>query len=137
MTEYWISLNNFRYDYSDIIFVLRHLGMMSEGQWPPNPEGTGYIDEPLATRSKKHRSKVPMASAIAGEIELKLGWCELDGLLADAFYHYGIPIDRLARVARMGDKELLRRIDRAISFVSFISQKPKRYKVPSYEDFIK
>ena len=137
--EYWVSLNNFRYTYQDIVFVLRHLAeisRMNAGQWVHPPEGSGYIDEPLADRSKSYQSKVP-SSAIAGEIELKLGWCGLDGLLADALFHYQIPIDRLCRVAQMTQEECFDRVIRAIEYVSHISRLKKKDKRPTYLNYIR
>lgn len=97
-----------------IIWVEQHFKELSDGFWP---EGVTRDWPPLVIGHIFY-SAGWKPSELAFEVELRLSKCgPLDGLLVDAFYRYGVPMGKLARVAQMSQEELERRTDRALDYV--------------------
>ena len=132
--DFWVSYDKFSFKKREIVWVLRHLGEMSEGRWPTNPEGGTYLESPLSSKTRRHHADFENSTGIAGEIEARLKECKLDMYLIYGFYQYFIPPEKLAIVAQMSVREVERRIIRALNYVSQPDFWEER---TSYEEFIK
>lgn len=61
-----------------MFFLIKHLDMLSDGYWPPNPDGSSYT-ELLSLVVPKPDAYFAKPSGIAGEVEYRLEKTKRDG----------------------------------------------------------
>jgi len=78
----WYSPKEITFHRDQVIFLIRHLELLSEGVYPPNPSELGYSEAPI---TKKGRSKVgayfETPVGLAAEIKIRLKQTGADGEL--------------------------------------------------------
>ncbi len=55
-----------------MIWLIFHLDLLQEGQWPPDPKGSGYIDAPIGKKSGKHKAYFETPCQFAAEVGSRL-----------------------------------------------------------------
>lgn len=111
----WYSPTEIKFWRVDFVFGLEHLELLSEGTWPPDPRGSGYTDSP-----GKHQinSKAPFIVPVeyAAEIKERLKACGADGEMARMIYSDGIPAHRVARLVKLHEDVVERRVETVIKY---------------------
>jgi len=92
--------------------------VFDEGDWPTNPYGTGYTDDGIANSSINPYASYETPLCVAVEVLTRLEHCEHDGVMLRAYYSDGLPISRIARLARMDEGRAERNIRRALNYIS-------------------
>ena len=70
MSKDWYSPAEIRFQRPEMIFLILHLDLLSEGMWPPDPQGTGYIDNPI--RRVKAEGHFVRPVQFSAEVKLRL-----------------------------------------------------------------
>jgi len=66
----WFSFGDIRWCPFQVIFVIEHLEMMQEGNWPPDP--SGRVDLPIGKQRLKAEGNFTRPCQVVGEVEVRL-----------------------------------------------------------------
>ena len=72
MLDEWYEPKTITFQRDQVLWILRNLDMLEVGQYPPNPEGSSYIDAPISKRQVKRHAYFEMPVSIAAEVNLRL-----------------------------------------------------------------
>lgn len=103
--ELWLST------YEQVEWVLDHLHMMQEGQWP---DGLPKDESNVHTGDK--RAPFETACLAAGEVELRVKRCGTDGMLAEEKYNRGLTEQAIAKARHLPFDQVYYAIRRVINY---------------------
>ena len=130
--ERWYSAGEISFKTGQVIWILENLTIFRLGIYPARPNGSNYPDLPLVPKQRAGRGAAfERAGEIAAEIEVRLKRAGFDGFLLEAVYSWDKGEDELAEVFGMKQREIRRRISRALKYISGY-----RRKRCGYKDFI-
>ncbi len=112
---------------------------LREGSWPPDHRETGYT-EAGKTKSRSHRAPFEAAALVAAELDARIKACGQDGEMLHVYYCYSLEATRIARLVKMDEERVMRRIKRALRYIASgpdcrWHDTPKR-KGQTYREFI-
>lgn len=81
-----------------ILFIIEHSFTLLAGRWPPDPEGSGYIDPGIKTGYKGEAYYVKPVGILA-EVEYRLKKCGVDGKLLKAEVLAGLELSQESKSA--------------------------------------
>lgn len=122
----WYSPGEIRFTVQQALWLVRSLGSLRGGQWPP--EASNYINIP---GTKSRRKRAPFATPIeyAVEIESRLEKCVVDripdGLILEAIECWGKSPESLATYFKMEVWSVMKRRKSALGYVA--SGPPRRW----------
>ena len=88
---------------------------MRDGKWPARPP-TGYIDPPVRSQRVKTEGSFVKPGLVWAEVEVRLGQCGQDGLLAIGYYLGYSNMDWMTRWQNRPEDAIWRSINRALSY---------------------
>lgn len=120
--------------------MLPWLISIRDGNWPPDPRFTGYTDAPGVTKTRSHRAPYEAACQIAAELDERIKACGQDGEMLHVYYCYGLELPRIAKLVKMDEGQVMRRIKRALRYIASGPDRrwhdtPKR-KALTYQEFV-
>ena len=96
----WFSYSEVRWCPFQVIFIIEHSGELLEGNWPDNPDGSGYTD-PMIKLGYRSEAYFTKPEEIIGEVEYRLKTTgDAGDALVDEILNGTVIIDRLSRPAR-------------------------------------
>lgn len=110
-------------------WLIENLELLKVGQWPPKP--VSYADAGISQRALRPEAYFVKPTIIAAEVEMRLEMVGRDGDLCLLRYHTKMPEDKIARLMNWDIGDVLRRINRAMRYMS-----GKGRKRISYQEFI-
>lgn len=137
MTD-WYSPGQVRFTVKQTLWLIRNLGSLRDGHWPP--EASSYID---ITGKSSGRHKAPFATPIeyAAEVETRLEKCGLDGLILEAIECWGKTTASMASYLRMPEWSIRKRRKTALLYVASGPARrwhnTKKRIAETYQDFKK
>lgn len=137
MTQDWYAPREVVFNQKTTLWLVRHLGTLSGGQWPP--EASNYIDMSNRSRSRKPAFITPIE--YHAEISTRLEQCGQDGLILEAVEGWGKTESSMASYLRMPVWSVRKRLKNALRYVSSGRDRrwhdTKKRKGKTYRDFIK
>lgn len=134
----WYSPGEIRFTVQQALWLVRSLGNLRGGNWPP--DASNYIDIP---GSKSRRNRAPFVTPIeyAAEIEARLEKCGLDGLILEAIECWDKSTESMANYLRMPEWSIRKRRKTALGYVASGPARrwhnTKKRKGETYQDFKK
>lgn len=120
----------------DIFWVLSNLLTLRSGDWP-DPEW--YDLDLTISRVNSFQTRFANPAEVAGEVELRLNYCGIDGFLVKQVYAWGESVDYLSRNLHIGRGEIDRGVMKALDYIT--GMWPKRgyreYKNKKGKDYYK
>lgn len=127
--ERWYSAGEISFQTAQVIWILENLTIFRLGIYPARPNGSGCPDLPLTPKHRTGRGAAfERAGEITAEIELRLKRAGFDGFLLEAVYSWDKSEDELAEVFGMKQREIRRRVSRALKYISGYRRKRCGYK---------
>lgn len=135
MTEYWEGMkliwaapSDLHYSRDQVVFLLDHLEMLREGEYPPEPVSSGYI----GGRGKRNRSQANfiVPTEIAAEIDIRLAKCGLDRYLVEDRYLEGLDERAISKKTGIDEEEVSKRINSVIVYLTY-----KKHLEYTYKEF--
>lgn len=122
----WKAPNKIRFRKDEVIWILENYLMMKEGEYPPDPNDTGYIGEDK-TGVPEH-AHYEMACMIVAEVEARLTLCGYDGKLL--YYHHaaGLDIVDLASLAKLDYDVVNRKVNCALYYITGWTRRQESYE---------
>lgn len=113
-------------------WLIPHLGMIRNGDFPKNPKDTGYTDTGIKSRQFKAGAAFETAAGIAAELDLRIQRAGLDGLLLELLYTNDpddevFVIQHIAEALNLETREVYQRIRNALYYVSGRDRKQTSY----------
>lgn len=95
----WFHYGEIRWCVWQVIWVIENSGTLLAGNWPPNPDGSGYIDPKIKTGygSEAYYTK---PAGILAEVEYRLRRTGIEGKLLRAEIKAGETMDSMEPEAR-------------------------------------
>jgi len=124
----WYPPHQITFRPEHMIFLIKHLPLLQEGRYPPDPIGTGYVDAPIVRRGTKHKSYFEAPAQLAAELEARLEQCGQDGLILEAVVCWGKTTEYLMRAFNCDERKLAKRINSALAYISGWKRKQSSYK---------
>lgn len=139
MPEWW-EPRAIVYTMKQVLWLLGWLLSIREGNWPPDPRYTGYTDARGVMKTRSHRAPFEAAALVAAELDARIKVCGQDGEMLHVYYCYGLELTRIARLVKMDEGRVSRRISRALRYIASGPDRrwhdtPKR-KAQTYQEFI-
>ena len=127
MTD-WFTPGEIVFSRPQMIFLIEHLDLLKEGNWPPNPNGSSYIDPAVKGRIKAH-AYFEIPAQYYAEVSDRLEATGQDGeVLQDEINSGLIEIDLLSRVARSALNYMSGWRRRKIGYALWNAQRKYYYK---------
>jgi len=101
-----------------VIWILEYLPMLIEGLWPSDPQGTGYTDVAMGSKSRSRHAPFETPCQIAAEIEVRLKKLGTDRHLVEDRYTNMIPEEMIAQKLGVHPEEVYKRLDSALKYIS-------------------
>ena len=127
MTEEYYQPREIYFNRDQVIWILSWLDMMIKGNWPVNPQGTGYTDAPMGNKSRNRHAPYETAAMVAAEVEIRLGRLGLDRYLVEDRYIDGITEEAIAHKLGIHSSEVYRKLNSALWYVSGFRRKKMSY----------
>lgn len=113
----WFEPGEIRYRYDHVVWVLEHINTLRDGQYPQNPQQTGY--QRAGWRSSINaRAAFITPAEIAAEVDRRLLRCGLDWYLVNDYYGNGLKIEDIAALHHLDYEDVWNRIQRAIAYAA-------------------
>jgi hypothetical protein len=129
VTERWYSAGEINFKTEQIIWILENLAVFRLGIYPRRPDTADSMDVTGGRRSGVRRGAgFERACDINAEIEVRLKMTGFDGFLLEVVYAWQKDEVVLAAVLGMNLRDLQRRINRALKYVSGYRRKKHSYK---------
>ena len=137
--EPWWSPREIVFNTKQVLWLLGWLLFLGEGSWPPEHRETGYTDVGRM-KSRSHRAPFETAAVVHAELDARIRACGQDGEMLLAYHCYGMEAIRIARLVKMDEERVMRRIKRALRYIASGPDRrwhdtPKR-KAQTYQEFI-
>lgn len=94
----WFHYGEIRWCPWQVLWVIEYSVTLLAGKWPPNPEGSGYIDPGIKTGYGSEGYYVKPVG-ILGEVEYRLKRCGVDGKLLRAEVLAGLELSQESKSA--------------------------------------
>ena len=117
MTELFWEPPQIVYNRKQFLWLLPSMPSIREGVWPPDHRYTGYVDAGK-TKSHSHRAPFEAAVIVATEVDRRIEACGQDGEMLNAYYCHDLEARRIARLAKMNESKVVRRIKRALRYIA-------------------
>ncbi len=114
MNDDWYSPGQIRFNRRTILWLIRHLGILQEGKWPP--EASNYVDIYVQHSSSKAAFVTPIE--YAAEILTRMEECGRDGLILEAIECWGKSDESMSRYFKMPGWSVRKRLKNALAYVS-------------------
>lgn len=111
----WYSPGQIHFSVKTALWLIRNLGILRGGHWPP--EASNYIDI-SGKRSGRHRAPFETPIEYAAEIETRLEKAGIDGLILEAIESWDKSIASLASYFRMPEWSIRKRRKTALGYVA-------------------
>ena len=122
----WYEPNDIRFCPNQMMWLYEHDHLLANGQWPPDPQDTGYYDTGKRTPSFKGAYfEGPIGYHV--EINWRLDQCNKDGQLARQHYVEGMDELSLAELINVSVYKVQRRLRRVLVYVSGYNRKSRTY----------
>lgn len=95
----WFHYGEVRWCPYQVIWIIEHVDTLRAGNWPPNPDGSSYID-PMIKTGFKDEAYYTKPIEILAEVELRLEKTGAHGRQLIKEIEEGRPLDLLGDVAR-------------------------------------
>ena len=118
MTEEWYAPRDIVFNKIQMGWLISWLPTIEQGRWPADPRGTGYTDVPSGKKTRNRHAPFETPSQIAAEVKARLDACGSDGDIILLHYYGGWEMDRIARLVHMEEREAMRRVNRALNYIS-------------------
>lgn len=115
MAKNWYSPGEIHFSIQTVLWLIRNLGSLRDGHWPP--EASNYIDIP-GTKSSRHRAPFATPVEYAAEIETRLEKCGIDGLILEAIECWDKSVVSMASYFRMPEWSIRKRRKSALGYVA-------------------
>lgn len=140
MAELWWEPREIIFNKEQVLWLLAWLLSIREGNWPPDHRYTGYTDALGVTKTRSHRAPFEASCQVAAELDVRIRACGQDGEMLNAYYCHGLEVSRIARLVKMDEGQVSRRIGRALRYIASGPDRrwhdtPKR-KAQTYQEFI-
>ena len=127
----WYPAKDIRFLRPHIIFLLKHLLELREGNYPPDPGVSGYTEAPGGIKTTSARgASFEMACQLAAEVDSRLKATGLDGYLVEEKYIDEKSEQDISDERHIALEEVFRRLRTAINYMS--GWRRRQY---SYADF--
>jgi len=125
----WYSASDIHFNRDQMLFLIEWLPVLESGDWPANPQKSGYIDAPGFRKSHSHRARFETPAQFFAEVTDRLKPAGKDGATLVWEVQHGLTdYEALAPVA----KQVLNYISgwrrRRMSFSSWVKQQKYRGK---------
>lgn len=135
--EPWWEPRQIVWSMKQVRWLLPWLLFLRDGSWPPDHRETGYSGK---TKSHSHRAPFEAAALVAAELDARIKACGQDGEMLHVYYCYGLEATRIARLVKMDEEQVMRRISRALHYIASGPGRrwrdtPKR-KAQTYQEFV-
>ena len=80
MTDWWVP-REIIFNREQVMWIIEHLDMMVEGNWPANPQGSVYTMAPNIRQSGRKKAYFETPCQIAAEVEYRLNKTGVEGKL--------------------------------------------------------
>lgn len=113
-----------------MLFLIKHLELLREGVYPPDPYHSGYTDTPMPKKRKGKSSRAYFETPcqLAAEVERRLENSGLDGLLPQLLYTYNWSEEILAKYYRIPVEEVKHRAEAVLWHISGWNYKARPYR---------
>lgn len=140
MAELWWEPRQIVFNREQVLWLLAWLLSIREGNWPPDPRYTGYTDTAGVTKTRSYRAPFEAAALVAAELDARIRACGQDGEMLLAYHCYGMEATRIAKLVKMDEERVMRRIKRALRYIASGPARrwhdtPKR-KALTYQEFV-
>lgn len=86
MTDRWYPPSKIKYTASQVKWLIPILPMLREGEYPPEPVETGYIDLKISGKGGVKHSPFERAVLIATELDIRLEKAGIAGIILELKY---------------------------------------------------
>jgi len=122
---------------AQVKWLIPLLPMIRDGDYPPNPKETGYVDQGIKSRVIKPGARFELPAGIAAELDIRIQRAGVDGLMLEFLYAFDpadelFIIEHIAQCLNLERNEVCQRIRNALYFVSGADR-----KVGSYSQYVK
>ena len=101
MSEEWWHPREIYFGREQCIWIIAEVFPLGQGNWPINPKGSGYVDEPIGQKSHRQRAPFETPCQITAEIMARLETTKEAGeALVDEIQSGIIYYDLLSRPAK-------------------------------------
>jgi len=128
----WYLPRDIIFNLEQVKWLLSWLYVMVEGNWPADPQGSGYTDIASVQKSRSSHAPFEVACQIAAELEARLKMTGRDGEMLRAHYCDCWDYDRIASLSGIDINQVIRRKNSALWYC--VGRKRKRI---TYKDFKK
>lgn len=94
----WFHYGEIRWCIWQVLWIIEHSVTLLAGNWPPNPEGSGYVDPGIKTGYASEGYYVKPVGILA-EVEYRLKRCGVDGKLLRAEVLAGLELSQESKSA--------------------------------------
>ncbi len=124
----WYSPGQIKFRREHMKFLIKSLPMLQEGKYPPNPIGTGYYNFKISRKGGRQLAYFESPTILAAEVEQRLALCGRDGIILEAILCWGKKPEYLMSAFELNERQLERRIDEALRYISGWERREKSYK---------
>ena len=129
--DIWLPLREIIFTRDQVLWLLPYLSMLQEGQYPLNPQGTGYVDAPMKKLRVKASAYFTRPVEIAAEIDIRLEKTGIEGKLLVAEARVDMRINELSPEARTALNYISGWRRRKLSYSAWKKQRKYHRKVAS------
>jgi len=118
MTDIWYEPREIIFSREQMLWLISWLLVLIEGNWPPNPQGSGYTEAPNVQHSRSRHAYFETPCQIAAEVEWRLKRTGIEGKLLVAEIRLGLMLEELQPESR-----------RALNYISGWRRRKTPYRV--------
>lgn len=111
----WVAPGAVHYSLEHVEWLLPQLRSLREGNYPPEPKDSGYVD---VQQRITERAPFEIVCQVAAEIDIRLARTGLDRYLVEEEYCKGLSELEIAQMLHMDDFEVYKRIRSAVSYIA-------------------
>ena len=150
MTEESYSPKDIRYSKPQMLWLIKNIKALRQGEWPESQFVSGYIDliDPIAYVKGKVRAKrisrhfsrragFEITCGIVADLDIRMNRCIRDVLMLEAHFGWDKTIGELSRHFQITEQQVTKGIYSALAYIS--GKWPKRFEdgtLKSYQQFV-
>ena len=115
LSKDWYSPGAIRFKVKEALWLVQNLGLLQEGQWPPDV--SSYIDL-QGIKGGRQKSPFETAADFYAEITDRLERCGRDGLILEAVESWGKSDESLAKYLSLPVWSIRKRLKSALGYVA-------------------
>ncbi len=132
----WYSPGEIRFKVREALWLIRNLGSLENGHWPP--DASNYVDT-LSRKGGRHKAPFETAADYYIEITARLEKCGQDGLILEAVESWGKTEASMAKYLGMPEWSIRKRAKSALGYVASGPvrrwHETEKRKAESYQEF--